>query len=112
MATENFDIRRKFVRETGRTHNGFVEFEFSIGDPDTAVELVMPPAAYEEFCRTHGVETLQSRAPLPAGADESGAEFDWTLRQANHERFRRGDGPTEEHDQMPQMHAANSATPR
>lgn len=49
---------KRFVRLTGKRDDGFVEFEFAIGDPELCVELIMPPAAYEEFCRQQKVVHL------------------------------------------------------
>jgi phenol hydroxylase P0 protein len=83
-----FDITRKFVRVMRTLHNGLVEFEFAIGDPDVAVELVMPQAAFDEFCAANQVELLTNDAPLPADSEASGADFHWTLHQATHQRFR------------------------
>ena len=42
-----------FVRVTGTKLDRFVEFEFSIGDPDLAVEMIMPIPAFEAFCARH-----------------------------------------------------------
>lgn len=49
---------RKFVRVTDRRANGLVAFEFAIGWPDLAAELVLPEALFQEFCATHKVEFL------------------------------------------------------
>jgi phenol hydroxylase P0 protein len=46
------------VRFRERHANGFVEFDFSIGDPALSVELVMAQADYESFCATHQVTYL------------------------------------------------------
>lgn len=40
-----------FVRVTGIRNGTFVEFEFALGDRDLSVELIMPFAAFDEFCR-------------------------------------------------------------
>lgn len=40
----------RFVRVTARDDD-WVQFEFSIGDPDLCVELTMRPPQYEAFCR-------------------------------------------------------------
>ena len=40
--------------------DGFVEFEFAIGEPELAVDLIMPAAAYREFCRDNQVTVLPS----------------------------------------------------
>ncbi len=36
------------------TDNGVVEFDFIYGDPDLSVELVLPIAAFREFCLENG----------------------------------------------------------
>ena len=36
------------------TDNGIVEFDFIYGDPDLSVELVLPRAAFKEFCLENG----------------------------------------------------------
>ena len=43
---------RCFVRVTGTRADRFVEFEFAIGDPDMAVELVMQFEQFRQFCAT------------------------------------------------------------
>jgi phenol hydroxylase P0 protein len=86
MATNAFDVTRKFVRVIDTLPNGLIEFEFAIGDPELAAELVMPKAAFEEFCAANKVELLGASAH--AEADTTAAEFEWNLRQATHQRFR------------------------
>lgn len=46
-----FDPARRYVRLTQVRSDGFVEFEFAIGDPDLAVDLILPADAYRNFCR-------------------------------------------------------------
>lgn len=36
----------------------FVEFNFAIGDPTLFVELVLPKAAFSEFCSKNKVQTM------------------------------------------------------
>ncbi len=55
-----FDATRKFVRVTGEPKAGLVAFEFSIGWPELAVDLVLPQAAFDEFCLTHRVQRLDA----------------------------------------------------
>ncbi|SAK86456.1 phenol hydroxylase subunit [Caballeronia pedi] len=50
-----FDITRRFVRFREQRDDGFVEFDFSIGDPALSVELVMPLREYQSFCRANRV---------------------------------------------------------
>jgi phenol/toluene 2-monooxygenase (NADH) P0/A0 len=50
---EGFDLTRCFVRFRALNKNGFVEFDFAIGDPSLSVELVMKQADYAQFCETN-----------------------------------------------------------
>lgn len=88
MADGNFDITRKFVRVMRTLPNGLIEFEFAVGDPDVAVELVMPKAAFDEFCANNRVELISDAKAGPADADAADADFHWNLHQATHQRFR------------------------
>lgn len=88
MAETKFDITRKFVRVMRTLPNGLIEFEFAIGDPDVAAELVMPKAAFEEFCASNQVEMLTSGVPASFDAEAADADFHWNLHQATHQRFR------------------------
>ncbi|WP_347456883.1 phenol hydroxylase subunit [Acinetobacter thermotolerans] len=47
-----------FIHITGTQRDKFIEFEFSIGDPELAVEMIMPVTAFEEFCNLHQVQHL------------------------------------------------------
>ena len=67
----------KFVRVTGVRSGRYVEFEFSVNDADLTVELILPLAAFEEFC------ALQEAVRLPP-AKEIAGEFEklaWRARQ-------------------------------
>ena len=88
MAEGNFDITRKFVRVMRALPNGLIEFEFAIGDPDVAVELVMPKAAFAEFCAANQVEQVTAPKAVAVDADAADADFNWNLHQATHQRFR------------------------
>jgi phenol/toluene 2-monooxygenase (NADH) P0/A0 len=50
----------KYVRVLDRRTDGLVSFEFAIGWPDLSVELLLPDAAFTEFCTTHGVIRLDA----------------------------------------------------
>ena len=39
-------LSRKFVRLIERRPDGFVEFEFAIGDPELYAEMLLPSEAY------------------------------------------------------------------
>lgn len=47
-----------YVRVTGTQRQRFVEFEFSLGDPALAVEMIMPFEAFEEFCARNQIQHL------------------------------------------------------
>jgi len=66
-----FDAGRRYVRICKRRLDGFIEFEFSIGDPELAVELMLPEAAFHEFCLANEVIVLD-----PASSDQG----DWVSR--------------------------------
>lgn len=63
------DTSLKFVRVTEERADGLVAFEFSIGWPELAVELLLPRAAFDEFCITHQVTRLEPRADDPHPVD-------------------------------------------
>lgn len=88
MATAQFDTNRKYVRVLETRANGMVEFEFAIGEPEIFAELIMPKAAFEEFCKSNAVTFLSGAHPVSADRDADGSDFDWTLREATHQRFR------------------------
>ncbi len=47
--------RQRYVRLREHRPDGFVIFDFAIGDPGLACELIMPMAAYQEFCAANHV---------------------------------------------------------
>lgn len=53
------DISRRFVRVLQRRSNGLVEFEFSIGWPELAVELMLPERDFADFCVAQKALLLQ-----------------------------------------------------
>jgi phenol hydroxylase P0 protein len=83
VATDEFDARRKFVRVVELRPDGFVEFEFAIGEPELFVEMILPAPAFDDFCAHNRVSFIgeQQRAPV----DEN---WDWRLHDATHKRFR------------------------
>lgn len=81
------DVTRKFVRLVERRDDGLVEFEFSIGVPELYVEMLLPADAYEAFCDTNAVEFLEGPRPI----EHTGADWEWRLRDATHERFKTHD---------------------
>ncbi len=84
MREQNIDVSKKFVRLTGKRPDGLVEFDFAIGEPELFVELLMPEAAYTEFCTTNEVILLQG--PRPAA--DNPEDWDWRMKQATTQRFK------------------------
>ncbi len=59
-ATETPNEQR-FVRIKRIRRAGFVEFDFSIGDPNLYLEMILPQQAFDEFCHRHAVIFLGAR---------------------------------------------------
>lgn len=54
-----FDLTRCYVRFVTRRSDGFVEFEFAMGDTSLCVELIMPDADYQAFCCNNNVTFIE-----------------------------------------------------
>lgn len=65
------------VRILGTRLGRFVEFEFSLDEGVLAVELILPPAAFEEFCRAQNADVL----PL---SSETAEEIERAAWRAGH----------------------------
>jgi phenol hydroxylase P0 protein len=52
----NIDTNNRWVRVTRKAENGFVEFDFFVGDADLCVELILPAPAFKEFCENNRVQ--------------------------------------------------------
>ena len=92
-APVGFDTRRRFVRITGVRPNGFVEFDFAVGEPDLAVEMILPREAFAEFCEHNAVEVLSPVTEVDstdASTDDSKepSDWDWRLADATRTRFK------------------------
>lgn len=61
----------RYVRVTGTARGGFVEFQFSIGDPTLYLEMILPPAAFEEFCVANRVVHLNAEQGRMVDADRA-----------------------------------------
>ena len=66
-----FDPTRRYVRVCEKRPDGFIEFEFSIGDPALCVELMLPESAFHEFCLANDVIVLEPAQP---------GQGDWAAR--------------------------------
>ncbi|MGB0747653.1 MAG: phenol hydroxylase subunit [Magnetospiraceae bacterium] len=77
-----------FVRVTGRRSNGFIEFDFAVGDPDVYLEMILGPEAFIDFCQENRVTFL-----APPGASENAPHdpdqgWEWRLADATRTRFK------------------------
>lgn len=72
MGSDRFDERQRWVLVTG-IRRQFVEFEFTVGDPDLTVELIMPHDAFEEFCRNNHATFL----PMDEDIAEAYEQLRW-----------------------------------
>ncbi|WP_019916673.1 phenol hydroxylase subunit [Methyloversatilis discipulorum] len=61
-----FDPFRKYVRVTGEREDGFVEFDFALGEPELFAEMMLTRAAFEEFCAAQDVVLLDAAGADPA----------------------------------------------
>lgn len=64
-STAKQDSSARYVRVRSLREGGFVEFDFLVGDGDLAVELILPLAAFKEFC------VAQGAVPLPSAQCEA-----------------------------------------
>lgn len=87
MEQRPFDTTRKFVRVTELRKDGFVEFEFAIGEPELFAELMLPAAAFDEFCVANKVIFLDEQSALKVEGDEAN-DWGWRLRDVSRQRFR------------------------
>lgn len=76
----------KAIRVTEMRDDGFVEFEFTVGDPDIFAEMLLNRPAFERFCQEQGVTPTFEASHA---ADESG--LGTTLREV---LARTGHAPT------------------
>ncbi|WP_269619625.1 phenol hydroxylase subunit [Zhongshania sp. BJYM1] len=58
-----------YVRILRRTDTGFVEFLFGINSSDLMVELILPEAAFMEFCESNSPTQLTSEESIKQDAD-------------------------------------------
>lgn len=54
------DTRVRYVKLIEERADGLVAFEFAIGWPELAVELVLPAPAFAEFCAANRVQRLDA----------------------------------------------------
>jgi len=60
----------KTVRVFGIRGGKFIEFDFTVGSEELTIELVMPYAAYKEFCETNHVAEIECMADVKQAYDK------------------------------------------
>ena len=63
------DWTQRSIRISEVLRNGFVSFDFIVGDPDIYVEMLLSPEAFAQFCDDQGLE------PDDRARDASDAAF-------------------------------------
>jgi phenol hydroxylase P0 protein len=79
-----FDPNKKFVRIAELRSDGFVDFEFALGEPELFVEMLLPAAAFDDFCALNKVTFLNEATQVKVGNEE----WNWRLRDATKRRFK------------------------
>lgn len=77
----------KYVRVRSESGARFVEFDFAIGDPNLFVELIMPPATFDDFCQKNDVVYMTDEQMKAVDAEmEKWRYGEDTLMAHNHDR--------------------------
>ena len=80
---EEFNPEKRFVRFIEKRDDGFVEFEFAVGEPEIFAEMILKAEDYEIFCKEQGVVMIdQNTNPIDEDND-----FEWRLRDATEKRL-------------------------
>ena len=66
------NANNRWVRVQRKTENGFIEFDFFVSSKELYVELILPVAAFTEFCSHNRVRFLEPGAE-PGMADTAHA---------------------------------------
>ena len=51
--------------------DGFVEFDFAIGDPELSVDLILAKADFERFCTQHQTRTISPEQAQRLDAEQA-----------------------------------------
>lgn len=70
----------RYVRVRAVRPDGFVEFDFALGEPEIFVELILPTPAFDEFCSANHVTLLGGEGTVGDGAEDSG--WNWRISDA------------------------------
>lgn len=82
---DSFQQLQKYIRVRSEPGAKFVEFDFAIGDPNLFVELVMPPGAFEHFCKANRVVEMSAEQQASVDAEMDKWRYgEETLMAKNH----------------------------
>lgn len=73
------DTAVRYVRVVDMRADGFVAFDFAVGEPGIYVEMLLPVDAFHAFCAEHRAIRLEDGPAVP-GTEPS--DFSWRLRDA------------------------------
>lgn len=62
-----------YVHVTNQLSNGYVEFNFALGDPSLYIEMILPRQAFREFCENN--QTIELTSEQVAFVEEQ--ELKW-----------------------------------
>lgn len=65
--------QQAFVHITDQRSDGFVEFNFALGDPSLYIEMILPKQAFREFCENN--QTIELTSEQVAYVEEQ--ELKW-----------------------------------
>lgn len=67
--TSTFNPQRRFIRIVNARADGWVEFEFAMGEPQLFVEMRMHRADFEQFCKDQQVTPTAGSLPETTTGD-------------------------------------------
>ncbi|MCB1887149.1 MAG: phenol hydroxylase [Rhodocyclaceae bacterium] len=77
-----FDPAKRFVRVREVRPDGFIEFDFAIGEPEIFVEMMLRAEAFDDFCEAQRAVFMTGRASL------AGNDTEWRLSQTSGRQFK------------------------
>ena len=67
--TKSFSELTRYVRVRREVDDRFIEFDFAINDPSLYVEMILPRAAFDAFCRHNHVVMMSDEEAARVDAD-------------------------------------------
>lgn len=77
---DEFDMSKKYVRVCDVRADGFVEFDYCLGEPDMMLEMILPKADFNAFCEQQQVTFLAEDGHTA----DTNSPFDWRMHDATH----------------------------